>query len=163
MRAPARWVLRVLAQALTGETIEDLNSGLRAMRRELVERFLGILPDGFSFTSTITIAALADGWRVSFRPIDYLKRSGRSKIRPVHDMVAFVILIVRTALYFNPIKIFLPVAIVFSVLFLVSLGWDFAVERNLTDKTTLLFVAAGVAMLFTFLADLIRAQRRLGR
>lgn len=163
MRAPARWVLRVLAQALTGTAIQDLNSGMRAMRRDLVTRFLGILPDGFSFTSTITIAALADGFRVSFHPIDYLKRSGRSKIRPVHDMLGFLVLIVRTALYFNPIKIFLPIAMVFGGLFVASAAWDIVVERGLTDKTTLLFVAASVATLFTFLADLIRAQRRLGR
>ena len=113
-----RLVLRKLASFLAGTDIPDLNSGLRAFRRELVLRYRPILPQGFSFTTTITLASLTNGHRVEYVPVSYARREGRSKIRPIHDTLAFTSLIVRTVLYFNPLKVFYPTFFVVLLLFL---------------------------------------------
>lgn len=108
IRRLAKEVLRRLANVLAGTRIPDLNSGFRVFRKGEVERFRPILPDGFSFTTTITLAYMTSGRRVRFVPIAYHPRRGASKIRPVRDTWAFVLLILRMILYFNPLKIFLP-------------------------------------------------------
>ena len=113
VRRPAKWALNMLANVLVETRIPDLNSGLRVFRREVVLRFLPILPNGFSFTTTITLAMLSEGYRVTFVPIDYYARQGRSKIRPVYDTLNFLQLIVRTVLYFNPLRVFLPLSLFF--------------------------------------------------
>jgi glycosyltransferase involved in cell wall biosynthesis len=109
-RKPAKWILNALANFLAGKRIPDLNSGLRAMRRDLPARFEPIIPDGFSFTTTITLAAVTNAFRVDFLPIEYAKRQGSSKIRPIRDTANFFNLVVRTVLYFRPLKVFLPLA-----------------------------------------------------
>jgi glycosyltransferase involved in cell wall biosynthesis len=94
-RRPAKWALRKFAGLLAGQTIPDLNSGMRVLRKSLVDEFAGILPSGFSFTTTITLAMISRGYSVAYVPIDYFKRVGRSKIKPFHAF-KFAYLIVRT-------------------------------------------------------------------
>lgn len=163
VRRPAKAFLRWLASYLAGTNIPDLNSGLRAMRRELVVRYRPILPDGFSFTTTITLASLTNDHRVDYVPIDYAKRSGRSKIRPIRDTLGFTQLIVRTVLYFNPLKVLYPVAGIVLVALLASLYYDtFVVSPpNLSDKTTLLAMAMMNVLAVGLLADLIDKRSRL--
>jgi glycosyltransferase involved in cell wall biosynthesis len=163
LRRPPKWVLRKLASFLSGVDIPDLNSGLRAFRRELVLTYRPILPQGFSFTTTITLASLTNGHRVDYVSVNYAKRSGSSKIRPIHDTLAFTALIVRTVLYFNPLKVFYPIAFALGVLFLASLGYDLFVEDppNLGDKTVLMFVALVQILSVGLLADLIEKKSRL--
>jgi glycosyltransferase involved in cell wall biosynthesis len=110
-----KWVLRTLANYLTGERIPDLNSGLRAFRRRTAMGYFPLISDGFSFTTTITLAMLSNGQRVRFVPIEYFRRSGTSKIRPIADTLNFLFLIVRAVSYFNPLKIFLPTSVVVAV------------------------------------------------
>jgi glycosyltransferase involved in cell wall biosynthesis len=162
-RRPAKAFLRCLASYLAGTDIPDLNSGLRAMRRELVVRYRPILPQGFSFTTTITLAALTNDHRVDYVSIDYKKREGRSKIRPIRDTLGFTSLIVRTVLYFNPLKVIYPVAGLVLVALLVSLWFDIFVTQpaNLSDKTTLLFVALFQVLSVGLLADLIDKRSRV--
>src|SRR5690606_28317045 len=135
VRRPAKAFLRRLASFLAGTPIPDLNSGLRAFRREFVQAYRPILPEGFSFTTTITLAALTNHHRVDYVSIDIAARSGTSKIRPIRDTLGFLSLIVRTVLYFNPLKVFYPVTVLLGLGFLVSLGYDLVIERNLGDKT----------------------------
>ena len=164
VRRPAKFFLRMLASYLAGTRIPDLNSGLRAMRRELVLRYRSIIPNGFSFTTTITLAALTNDHRVDWVPIDYQKRSGSSKIRPIRDTLGFTALIVRTVMYFNPLKVMYPIAAFVSVAFASSLYYDaFLVEKapNLSDKTVLLFVALVQVLTVGLLADLIHKRTRL--
>ncbi len=163
VRRPAKACLRWLASYLAGTRIPDLNSGLRAIRRDLVVRYRPILPDGFSFTTTITLAALTNEHRVDYVPIDYAKRSGRSKIRPIRDTLGFAQLIVRTVLYFNPLKVIYPVAAVVLLGLLASLYYDVVVldPPNLGDKTTLLFIAMMFVLSVGLLADLIDKRSRL--
>lgn len=163
VRRPAKAFLRWLASYLAGTPIPDLNSGLRAFRRELVMRYRPILPQGFSFTTTITLASLTNDHRVDYVTIDYAKRSGSSKIRPIRDTLGFTQLIVRTVLYFNPLKVLYPVAGFVLVLLAASLYYDvFVIDPpNLSDKTTLLFIAMMFVLSVGLLADLIDKRSRL--
>ena len=103
-----KWCIGRLADYVSRSHIPDLNSGMRVMRKETVEKYLSILPDGFSFTSTITLAMTVNNHSVNFVNIDYHKRKGKSKIRPIHDTLNFVQLILRTTIYFDPLRVFVP-------------------------------------------------------
>ncbi|MHC4261691.1 MAG: glycosyltransferase family 2 protein [Planctomycetota bacterium] len=163
IRRPAKAALRALASFLAGTPIPDLNSGLRAFRRDLVLAYRPILPDGFSFTTTITLASLTNGHRVDYVTINYAHRAGQSKIRPIRDTLGFTALIIRTVLYFNPLKVFYPATGILIAAFAVSLGHDLFYEQppNLGDKTVLLFVATVQVLSVGLLADLIEKKSRL--
>lgn len=162
IRRPAKSGLRLLASYLAGTPIPDLNSGLRAFRRGLVQTYRPILPQGFSFTSTITLAALTNGHRVDYVSIDYAARAGRSKIRPVRDTLGFFALTVRTVLYFNPLKVFYPLAGLIGLFFAGLLCFDlFSTPPDLGDKTVLMFVALVQVLTIGLLADLIEKKSRL--
>ena len=109
IRRPAKWILRKLAGYLAGQEIPDLNSGLRVIRKSLVDEFAHILPSGFSFTTTITLALISRGYSVSYVPIDYYRRVGKSKINPF-DAVKFALQILRTMMLFHPMRILGPIA-----------------------------------------------------
>ena len=161
LRRPAKAALRWLASYLGGVRIPDLNSGLRAIRRDVVLRYQGILPEGFSFTTTITLACLTNHHRVDYVSINYAARTGRSKIRPIRDTLGFPGLIIRTVLYFNPLKVFYPVAAVIAVGLVGSLYYDLFVKQNLMDKTVLLFVALVQILSIGLIADLIDKKSRM--
>lgn len=163
VRRPAKAALRLLASYLAETPIPDLNSGLRAFRRELVLRYRAILPEGFSFTTTITLAALTNDHRVDYVNVNYAARSGSSKIKPIRDTLRFTALIIRTVMYFNPLKVFYPLAGFLFLALLTSLGYDLFVESppNLGDKSVLLFVALVQVLTVGLLADLIEKRARL--
>jgi glycosyltransferase involved in cell wall biosynthesis len=142
-RRVAKGILRRLASYLSESQIPDLNSGLRIFRREAALAFFPILPSGFSFTTTITLALLCNGGSVAYVPIDYLRRrGGRSKIQPVRETLNFVILILRTILYFNPLKVFVPVSLLLGAGFVASLAYDLFVLENVTEKSLILLIGA---------------------
>ncbi len=162
VRRPAKAVLKLLASYLAGTRIPDLNSGMRAVRRDLVLKYRAILPQGFSFTTTITLASLTNHHRVDYVNISYAQRAGHSKIRPIRDTVGFVSLIVRTVMYFNPLKVFYPAATVLFVGLCVSLYYDiFRPPADLGDKSVMLFVALVQVLSIGLLADLIEKRSRL--
>jgi len=151
IRRPAKWFLRQLASFLAGRQIPDLNSGLRLMRRRSVERFLHILPSGFSFTTTITLAMMCNGLGVCYHPINYNKRVGTSKIRPSHAG-QFFLLIVRTIVYFNPLKIFLPLGALMFVAALAKFVYD-VFQSNLSESAVLGFLGAVIVWAIGLLSD----------
>ena len=118
VRRPAKWILRKLAGYLAGQEIPDLNSGMRVIRKSLVNKFAHILPSGFSFTTTITLALISSGYSVSYVPIDYYRRVGKSKINPLHAFT-FAFQMLRTMMLFQPMRILGPIA---TVLLLCGLG-----------------------------------------
>jgi glycosyltransferase involved in cell wall biosynthesis len=161
-RRPAKWFLRRLASYLAGCEIPDLNSGLRVMRRPLVERFEHLLPAGFSFTTTITLASLCSGAGVRYHPIDYHARIGESKIRPGHAF-EFLLLILRTIVYFNPLKVFVPLGGVFFALGLGKFVYDVFLG-NLSESALLGFMGAAILWAVGLLSDQIsRLGLRPGR
>lgn len=156
IRRPAKWVISQLARVIAGVPIPDINSGLRIFKRSVVGRFFRVLPDGFSFTTTITLGMLANGYEVNYIPIEYLPRVGRSKIRPISDTVNFIHLILRIALYFSPLKIFLPISAFFV---LVGLAWgalSYLLFGKVADASmaVILMTAVQIAVV-GLLADLI--------
>lgn len=160
-RKPAKWFINKLANHLSGIKIPDLNSGLRAMRKEKVERFFSILPEKFSFTTTITLAFLTNGYSVKYIPIEYYKRKGKSKIHPIKDTLNFIQLIIRTIMYFNPLKIFLPLSFTFFIASATVLIVSWLSGRVMDITTTILFVAGIQLLAIGMIADLIDKRGRL--
>jgi glycosyltransferase involved in cell wall biosynthesis len=161
LRRPAKFVLAKLANYLAGMKIPDINSGMRIMKKTIVNEFMNILPNGFSFTTTITLCMLTRGYHVLYEPIEYAFRSGVSKIRPVYDTLNFLQLIVRTVMYFNPLKIFLPVS-----LFFLCVSGGMILHRLLVARafgvTAVVFFICGMQLLgLGMLADLF--DKRIGR
>lgn len=156
IRKPAKWFITALANYLSGIRIPDLNSGLRVMDKSVVNKFMNILPDGFSFTTTITLAMLTSGYEVKYRSVQYFKREGKSKIRPVRDTLNFIQLVIRTVLYFNPLKVFVPMSISLSLTaFLVLfMSWMFA-EKAMDVTFGVILMSAVMVMAIGMLADLI--------
>ena len=154
-RKPAKWVLNELANQLSGSKIPDLNSGLRVMRKETVKRFLYILPNSFSFTTTITLAMLSDGRNVRYIPVDYFHRSGASKINPIKDTVRFTQLVIRTVMYFDPLRVFIPLSLVLFLSSLMVLVYRLFTGGGLLVFGIVLFVSAIQVLTTGMLADLI--------
>ncbi len=155
-RRPAKWFLSKLANYLSEAKIPDLNSGMRIFRRKDIEKFFNILPSKFSFTTTITLAYHTTGRLIKYVPINYYKRAGDSKIRPFKDGFNFIILIFRTATYFNPLKVFLPLGFAFFVAAIFVFLYSTLLIGKFMDITTVILVVAGIqAVLFGLLADLV--------
>lgn len=163
IRRPAKACLRLLASFLAGTNIPDLNSGLRAFRRDFVLRYRPILPSGFSFTTTITLAGLTNDHHVEYVKINYAPRKGSSKIKPIRDTIGFTLLILRTILYFNPLKVLLPAGTLVGLGFLASVYNDAFISDppNLGDKTVMLLVATVQILSLGLVADLIEKRTRL--
>lgn len=135
--------------------IPDINSGLRVFRKATYEKYKHILPDGFSFTTTITLAMLTNNHEVKYYTIGYKERIGKSKIQPIRDTLRFVQLILRTGMYFAPLKVFLPVAGGAFLLAMASSVYDLFILDNLTDKTVILLMFSLNFTMFALLADMI--------
>jgi len=158
IRRPAKWVLRKLANYLSRTRIPDLNSGFRAFRRCWVSQFLSLLPSGFSFTTTVTLAALCDGYLVRYIPIDYMQRAGRSHIRPIKDTLAFLSLIVRTVVFFNPLRFFMPVSL--AVLLAAAGLLIYQASRGDITTASVVVLVTGLQFAATgLLADLVSRSR----
>jgi glycosyltransferase involved in cell wall biosynthesis len=157
LRAPTKWFIRQLAAYLTETQIPDLNSGLRAMRREIALKYLNILPNTHSWVSTITIAFLSDGFAVSWIPIDYYPRKGKSSFHPVTDTYNYLSLVIRAVMYFNPLKVFLPVTLALLLTGLVKLIRDIIYYRGFyVPGVTLMLVLTAIQVgAIGLLADLI--------
>jgi glycosyltransferase involved in cell wall biosynthesis len=160
LRVPAKWVIRRVAEVLAGMKIPDLNSGFRAFRRAASLPYLRLLPPGFSCVTTITLAFLSNQHQVHYLPIEYAKRSGVSKFRFVSDAYRYILQVLRMVIYFNPIKVLMPLA-----LFLLGIGAIKAVVDvahyffRITTNAMLLIVAGLIIAAVALLADLIVRSR----
>jgi glycosyltransferase involved in cell wall biosynthesis len=153
IRRPAKMILNGLASYLSGRHIPDLNSGLRVMRRSILMKFIHLLPSGFSFTSTITLAMLCTNHRVTYVPVECSPRIGSSKIRP-SDFNAFMMLVLRTVVLFNPLKVFLPLGSLLFLIGLIKLIYDIFLW-NLSETAVMAFLAAVIVWAVGLLADMI--------
>ena len=160
LRGSAKWFIRTLATTMSGFKIPDLNSGLRAIRKEVFMQFMEILPWGHSWVSTITLAMLSSGYGVAYLDIDYYPRKGTSTFHPIKDTYAYLTLVIRTITWFNPLKVFIPTAL---VIFLIGVG-KFAFDNyehfwRMTPATVMLFLVAVQIAMLGLLADLIVKRR----
>jgi glycosyltransferase involved in cell wall biosynthesis len=147
IRKPAKAFMRRLAGYVAERKIPDLNSGLRLIRRELVLKYVHLLPNGFSFTTTISLALLVDGYRVKYIPINYHFRKGKSKIRPIYDTLNFVSLIARVCIYFRPLKVFFPIALFLMLSGVGVLFGSWHYLGRIMDSTSTILVMTGVQVL----------------
>ena len=115
LRRFPKWLLGKWANYLADRKIPDLNSGLRVFKKNIAARYEGLCPNGFSFTTTITLALECHGYIVKYRPISYAPRVGESKIRPFRDTFNFFSLVLRVVMYFKPLKIFIPLSAIILV------------------------------------------------
>jgi polyisoprenyl-phosphate glycosyltransferase len=155
-RVPAKWAIRKLASFLTSTDIPDLNSGLRAFKRAVAEPYLRLLPPGFSCVTTITLAFLSNGHQVKYVPVDYYRRAGRSKFHPFRDAYNYLLQVLRMVMYFNPLRVLMPVALTLLAATFVKAGVDLAIhELRVTGSTVLVGLAAFNIMAIALLADLV--------
>lgn len=156
IRKPAKWILNKMANYLSNVKIPDLNSGFRVMKKEIVESFIRILPQGFSFTMTITLAAEINGYFVKYIPIDYFGREGKSKIKPIEDTLNFLQLIIGTILCFNPLKVFIPLSFSLALIaFIILLGSWLFLSQPMDVTFGVILLSAVIAIMIGMLADLI--------
>ncbi len=149
MRRMARWIFCNLANFLTNTKIPDINSGLRIMDKTIINKYKFLLPDGFSFTTTITLAVMTNAYRVHFEPISYRIRVGHSKVKPFSDFSAFIYLILTTVLCFKPMRIFFPVSLLFIAGSLFILLFSYICLDKVMDITTILFFITGINLFAT--------------
>jgi polyisoprenyl-phosphate glycosyltransferase len=155
-RVPAKWAIRKLASFLSDTDIPDLNSGLRAFKRSVAEPYLRLLPPGFSCVTTITLAFLANGHAVKYVPVDYFKRAGRSKFHPFKDAYNYIIQVLRMIMYFNPLRVLMPVGLALLSATFVKAGLDLVVhDLRVAGSTVLVGLAAFNIMAIALLADLV--------
>lgn len=156
LRAPAKWLIRRLAAYLTGTKIPDLNSGLRAFRRDVASQFLYLLPPGFSCVTTITMAFLTNGYSVGYVPIDYFARRGQSKFHWWTDTRRYLMQVIRMTLMYEPLRVFGPLSTTLVGAGAIKLAYDLVTKdfRVATNTLVILGVAFGFGLL-GLLADLL--------
>lgn len=111
LRTFVKKLLRIFAAFLSGQPVGDLNSGMRVLTRDAALRYGPLIPDGFSNSTTLTLASLSHGGRIAFVPIDYkARKNGRSKFRPIEDTYNMLLTIIRMVMYVDPLRVLLPVA-----------------------------------------------------
>jgi glycosyltransferase involved in cell wall biosynthesis len=156
IRRPAKLALNKLANYLSGVEIPDLNSGLRVMKKDVVLNFFRLLPSGFSFTTSVTLAMLTNDYNVSYVPIDYFQRTGNSKISPIRDTINFFSLVVRMVLLYRPLRVFVPIVLVFMFLSAIKIIYDINVyDFHLATSTVVLATLTIQMFVLGLVADLV--------
>ena len=159
-RVPAKFVIRKIAETLASTKIPDLNSGLRAFRRDVSLPYLRLLPPGFSCVTTITMSFLSNQHGVDYLPIEYAKRSGTSKFHFIKDAYRYILQVLRMVMYFNPIKVLMPLALwIFVIGFVKSIVDIARYHFRLTTSTLLLLLTGLIIGSIALLADLIVRSR----
>ena len=153
----ANGIYNEIASRLTGRRILDLTSGFRVVRANLFKQFLYLLPNGFSYPTTITMAFLRSGYPVCFSPIKVAERNGKSHIRPVRDGIRFLVIIFKVATLYAPLKIFLPASGVFFATGLGYYAYTYFSSGRFANMSMLMFTAAVIIFLIGLISEQITA------
>lgn len=156
-RGLANGLYNRLASWMTGQRVEDLTSGFRAVRADKFREFLYLLPNGFSYPTTSTMAFFRAGYSVAYIPIHAAKRIGQSHIRLLRDGTRFLLIIFKIGTLFSPLKIFAPIAL---LLFLLGCGWygyTYAYMHRFTNMSLLLYVGSVMVFLMGLISEQITA------
>jgi glycosyltransferase involved in cell wall biosynthesis len=160
LRVPAKWVIRRIAERLSSTKIPDLNSGLRAFRRDASLPYLRLLPPGFSCVTTITLAFLSNQHNVDYVPIEYAARAGTSKFHFTRDAYRYILQVLRMIMYFNPIKVLMPLALwIFGIGIVKGIVDVVRYHFRLTTNSVLLILTGLIIGAIALLADLIVRSR----
>jgi len=155
LRIAAKFIIRKLAEFLVGRPIPDLNSGLRAFKKDIMAKYLHVIPDGFSCVSSMTLVFLNDGYSVKFVPIDYYKRIGKSKFHPIRDTYSYLLTVIRIVMYFSPLKVFMPVALFLLGCGLIKSVYDIVAQGTLQESDIIIILSGIIIAALGMLADLI--------
>lgn len=156
LRVPAKFFIRKLAEFVSGAKIPDLNSGMRAIRKETALRYLHMLPSGHSWVSTITLAFLNNGHPVKYVPIDYYPRKGKSTFHPIRDTSSYIMTIFRTVTWFSPLKIFLPLGLLLLLTGLGKMIVDIVrFSWHIAPSTVILLLGGLQILVLGLIADMI--------
>jgi glycosyltransferase involved in cell wall biosynthesis len=134
---------------------QDLTSGFRALRADKFREFLHLLPNGFSYPTTITMAFFRSAYSVAYEPIPVAKRIGRSHIRPIRDGLRFLLIIFKIATLYSPLKLFVPASVVFFLLGLAHYVYTYLTAHRLTNMSVLLFSASVIVFLIGLISEQI--------
>lgn len=154
-RGLANGIYNHLASWITGHRIADLTSGFRVVRAERFMQFLHLLPNGFSYPTTSTMAFFRSAYPVAYVGIPVAARIGKSHIRPFRDGVRFLLIIFKIATLYSPLKLFAPAGFVFFLLGIGYYGWTFATQSRFTNMSALLFSAAVIIFLIGLVSEQI--------
>jgi glycosyltransferase involved in cell wall biosynthesis len=156
-RLAANGLYNVFASMISGHRIPDLTSGFRAVRADLFKKFLYLLPNGFSYPTTITMAFLRSGYPVTFLPIKAEKRTGKSHIRPIRDGLRFMAIIFKIATLYAPLKVFLPISGLFFVSGMSYYAYTFFTMGRFTNMSMLILSASVIIFLIGLISEQITA------
>ncbi|GAB2574744.1 glycosyltransferase family 2 protein [Dyella jejuensis] len=156
-RGLANQLYNWLASNMTGHTVADLTSGFRAVRANRFREFLHLLPNGFSYPTTSTMAFFRSAYPISYLPIKAAQRVGKSHIRPLRDGLRFLLIIFKIATLYSPLKLFAPASALFFLLGLINYAWTFVYEGRLTNMSTLMWSAAVIIFLIGLVSEQITA------
>ena len=156
-RGLANGLYNRLASWMTGHKVEDLTSGFRAVRADKFREFLYLLPNGFSYPTTSTMAFFRAGYSVAYIPIHAAKRIGKSHIRLLHDGARFLLIIFKIGTLFSPLKIFAPVALAMFLLASGWYGWTFITMHKFTNMSALLYTGSVITFMMGLISEQITA------
>ena len=156
-RGLANGLYNRLASWMTGHKVEDLTSGFRAVRADKFREFLYLLPNGFSYPTTSTMAFFRAGYSVAYIPIHAARRIGKSHIRLLHDGVRFLLIIFKIGTLFSPLKIFAPVALAMFLLASGWYGWTFITMHKFTNMSALLYTGSAITFMMGLISEQITA------
>lgn len=161
-RAVANDVFSRFASWMVMQQIDDLTSGFRAVRASKFRQFLYLLPNGFSYPTTITMSFFRAGYAVAYVPIDAQQRQGKSHIRPLRDGVRFLLIIIKIGTLYSPLKLFLPVAAGFFLTGSTYYAYTYLTAGRLTNMTVLMFISAVLTFLIGIVSEQISALHYKG-
>lgn len=144
-----------LASYMAGQRIEDLTSGFRAARAARFREFLHLLPNGFSYPTTSTMAFFRAGYPVAYVPIVAARRGGKSHIRPIHDGIRFLLIIFKIGTLYSPLKLFVPFAALFSLLGIGYWVYTFSLNARLSQMTVFMLTASVIVFLIGLVSEQI--------
>ncbi len=154
-RGLANRIYNRLASYMTGNRIDDLTSGFRAARARHFKRFLYLLPNGFSYPTTCTMAFFRSGLPVAYVPIRAQQREGKSHIRIVQDGLRFLMIILKVGTLFSPMRLFLPISAMLFLLATTYYAYTFATMHRFTNMSALLYTSSLICFLIGILAELV--------
>ncbi len=158
-RLCANSVYNMLASYITKVKIKDLTSGFRVMDSKTAVRYLHLLPNTFSYPTTITMAYLRSGRSICYIPIIALKRKGESKIHVLKDGFRFLIIIIKIATLFSPLNVFIPVSLLFFVLGLINYAYTYFAAASFTNMSALSFVTSVLLFMMGLISEQITQLR----
>jgi len=159
LRTVVKWAIRKFASLLAKREIPDLNTGFKVFKRDIALKYIHLLPDGFSCTTTLTLAFVCNGHFVKHIPIEYFPRIGKTKFHPVKDTLNYVVTILRMIMYFNPLRIILPLSFLLAVIGVLKTIYDVYFKvYDMQESDIVILMTAVILGVFGLLADLIVTQ-----